>query len=48
MKSGKWHMTEEMELPNKKKWTFREKETYKYFVILETNAIKHVEMKEKV
>ena len=41
MKSGKRHMTEEMELPNQAKIrTLREKETYKYLGILEDDTIK--------
>ena len=36
MKSGKRHLTDGMELPNQDKIrTLREKETYKYFGILE-------------
>ena len=46
MKSGKRHLTEEMELPNQDKIkTLGEKETYKYFGNLEANTIKQVEMK---
>ena len=48
MKSGKRHQANGMELPNQDKIrTLREKETYKYLDILETNTIKQVEMKEK-
>ena len=48
MKSGKWHLTDRMELPNQDKIrTLGEKEIYKYLGILETNTIKQVEMKEK-
>ena len=47
MKSGKWHLTDEMELPNQDKIrTLREKQAY--LGILEGNAIKQVEMKEKI
>ena len=49
MKSGKWQMTEEMELSNQEKIrTPGEKETYKYLVILEADTFKQVEMKEKM
>ena len=49
MKSCKWHLTDGMELPNQGKIrTLGEKETYKYFSILEVDTIKQVEMKEKV
>ena len=49
MKSGKRHMIEEIELPNKEKIRkLGEKETYQYLGILETNTIKQVEMKEKI
>ena len=48
MKSGKRHLTVGMELPNQDKITMLgEKETNKYLVILETDTIKQVEMKEK-
>ena len=48
MKSGKRHRTDGMELPNQEKIkTLGEKETYKYFGILEADTIKYVEMKEK-
>ena len=47
MKSGKWHMTEGVELPNQLVIrTLGEKETYKYLEILEADTIKHVEMKK--
>ena len=47
MKSGKRQMTEGRELPNQEKIrTLGEKATNKYLGILETNTIKHVEMKE--
>ena len=49
MKSGKQHLMDRMELPNKGKIrTPGEKETYKYLGILETNTIKQQEMKEKI
>ena len=49
MKSGKWHLTDGMELPNQDKIrTLGEKETYKYLGILEAHTIKQVEMKEKI
>ena len=48
MKSGKRHMTEGVELPNRDKIrTFGEKEIDKYMGILEADTIKHAEMKEK-
>ena len=48
MKSGKRHMTEGLELPNQEKIkTLGKKETYKCLAILEADAIKQVEMKEK-
>ena len=41
MKSGKPHLTDEMEVPNQGKIrTHREKETYKYLGILEDDTIK--------
>ena len=47
-KSRKQYMTEGMELPNQEKIrTLGEKETYKYLVILEADAIKKLEMKDK-
>ena len=47
MKSGKSHLTNEMELPKLDKIrTLREKETNKYFRILEAGTIKQ-DMKEK-
>ena len=47
MKNGKWHMTEEIDLPNQDKIrTLGEMETYKYLGILEANTVKHAEMKE--
>ena len=48
MKSGKWHMTDGMELPNQDKIrTLGENETYKYLGILEADTIK-VEMKDQI
>ena len=39
MKSGKWHFTDGMELPNQDKIrTLGEKETYKYFLDLLTET----------
>ena len=49
MRSGKWHMIEGIELQNQEKIRMLgEKETYKYLKILEVEAIKQVEMKEKI
>ena len=49
MKSGKRHMTEGIELPNKEKIkTLGSKETYKYMGIMEADIIKQVEMREKL
>ena len=49
MKSGKWHRTDRMELPNQNKIrTLAENETYKYLGILEADTIKKVEMKDKI
>ena len=49
MKSGKWHLTDGMELPNQDEIrTVGEKETYKYLRILEADTIKQEEMKEKI
>ena len=49
MKSGKRHQTDGMELPNQDKIrTFGEKETDKYWGILEADTIKEVETKEKI
>ena len=49
MKSGKWFLTDGMELLKqdmiRKLW---EKETYKYLGILETGTIKQVEIKDKI
>ena len=48
MKSGKGHMTEEIELPNPEKIrTVGEKETNKYWGILVADTIKHVEMRKQ-
>ena len=48
-KSGQRHLTYRMELPGQDKIrTLREKETYKYLVILEDDTIKQVEMKDKI
>ena len=49
MKSGKQHMTAEMELPNHDKIrTLGENETYKYLGILEADTSKEVEVKGKI
>ena len=41
MESGKWHMTDRMELPNQEKIrTLGEKETYNHLGILKTEPIK--------
>ena len=49
MKSGKRHLTDRTELPNQDKIrTLGENETYKYLGILEADAIKQVEMKDKI
>ena len=43
MKSGKWHLTNGMELPNQDKIrTLAENETYKYLGILAADTIKQV------
>ena len=48
IKSGKRHLTNEMELQNQEKIrTLGVKETNKYLGILEVDTIKQVEMKEK-
>ena len=48
MKRGKRHMTEGTELSNQEKIrTLGEKETNKFWGILEADTIKQVEMKEK-
>ena len=48
MKSGKRHLTDGIELPNKDKIkSLTENETYKYLGILEADTIKQAEMKEK-
>ena len=49
MKSGKRHITDEMELQKQDKIrTPGEEETYKYFGILEADTMKQVEMKNKI
>ena len=49
MKNGKRHLTNVMELPHQDKIrTPGEKERYKYFGILEADAIRQVQMKEKI
>ena len=49
MKSGKWQLTDGMELPNQDKIrTLVENETYKYLGILEADTIKQVEMKAEI
>ena len=49
IKSGKWHMTNGMELLNQDKIRpLGENETYKYLGILENDTMKQVEMKEKI
>ena len=49
MKSGKRHLTDEIEIPNQDKIrTLGEKETYKYLSILEADTSKQLEMKEKI
>ena len=49
MKSGKRHLTDRIDLPNKDKIrTLAENETYKYLGILEADTIKRVEMKNKI
>ena len=49
MRIGKLQMTEGIEQRNQEKTrTFGEKDTYKYFEILEADTIKQVEMKEKI
>ena len=49
MKIGKRHLTDGMELPNQDNIrTLAENETYKYLGILDADAIKQVEMKEKM
>ena len=48
MKSGKWHLTDGMELPNQdKSRTLGEKETSKYLSILEADTLQQVEMRKK-
>ena len=49
MKSGKRHMTDGMELPNRdKNRTLEENETHKYLGILEADTIKQVKMKDTI
>ncbi len=49
MKSGKRHLTDGMELPNQDKIReLEEKETYEHLVILESDTIKQVDMKEEI
>ena len=49
MKSGKWHITDGMELPNQDKIrTLGENETYKYLGNLGADTIKQVEMKDRI
>ena len=49
MKSGKWHRTDGIELPNKDRTrTLGENKTYNYSGILEADTINQVEMKDKI
>ena len=49
IKSGKRHLTDEIELPNQDKIrTLAENETYKYLGILEAVTIKQVAMKKRI
>ena len=49
MKSGKWHMTDGVELLNHDRIrTLEENETYKYLGILEADPIKQVQMKDTI
>ena len=49
MKSGKWHLTDGMELSNQENIRMLgEKETNKYLGILEADIIQQVEIKEKI
>ena len=49
MKSGKWHLTDGMELPSQDKIrTVGEIETNRYLGILEADTIKQVGMKDKI
>ena len=49
MKSGKWHLTDGIDLPNQDEIrTLAENETYKYLGILEADTIKKVEMKKYI
>ena len=48
MESGKQHVTDIIERPNQEKIIMLgEKETYKYWEILEADSIKRVQIKEK-
>ena len=48
MNRRQWHRRERIELPNQDKMkTFGKTETYKYFRIFETDAIKHAKMGKK-
>ena len=49
MKSGKWHLTDGIELPNQDKFRMlAENETYKYLENLEADTIKQIEIKNKI
>ena len=49
MKSGKQHRTDGMKLPNHDRIrTLEEKESYKYWGILEPDTIKQVQMKDTI
>ena len=49
MKSGKWHTTDGIELPNQDKIrTLGENDAYKYLEILEADTIKQMQMKDKI
>ena len=49
MKSGKWHRTDGIELPNLDNIrTVGENGAYKYLGILEADTIKRVQMKDKI
>ena len=49
MQGWKWNFRDGMEVPNQDKIrTLGDKETYKYLDILEADAIKPEEMKEKI
>ena len=48
MNSGKWQLTDGIELPNQDKFGMHRKmETYKYLGIFEADTIKQEEMEEK-